>query len=292
MAFSSLFPICCPCFSAYFKKRIFHVLDYCCTCTSFFSASRRSIGQRKAAWTWDVDWSGRQCLRHSGYGLHTAGIFDMACIGAWCVWTHECCFFRHGNDLPLNLTSSLFFFFFFFLFFCVFTQRAGVVEDSLFAGIPLVLPRSLFWLLFRASVCLAFDHGSRAVFVATPACVESRDWHRPSASRSVYHQHPRERNEHGRHGPKKVRRSYCYLACGISQHIQTNWHGLRCKREYTQCGAAFPTNHFNPLCVCTAALITRRRNQIPDGFDITWRKRRKLLHTYHIRGTARIYKLG
>ncbi|KAK3949906.1 hypothetical protein QBC32DRAFT_180556, partial [Pseudoneurospora amorphoporcata] len=57
-----------------------------------FSASRRSVGQEKRHGHGVLIGAGRRCLRHSGYGLHTAGIFDMACIGAWCVWTHDCCF--------------------------------------------------------------------------------------------------------------------------------------------------------------------------------------------------------
>ncbi|EGZ76561.1 hypothetical protein NEUTE2DRAFT_98500 [Neurospora tetrasperma FGSC 2509] len=58
----------------------------------FFFASRRSFGQERRHGHGVLIGAGRRCLRHSGYGLHTAGIFDMACIGAWCVRTHEWCF--------------------------------------------------------------------------------------------------------------------------------------------------------------------------------------------------------
>lgn len=166
-----------------------------------------------------------------------------ACIrlasSTWHALAHGACghmnvvFFSTWKRFPLNLTSSLFFFFFSFAFHPARWSRRGF---SFCRSSPCASPVS-FLAFVQGERLLAFDHGSRAVFVATPACVESRDWHRPTASRSVYHQHPRERNEHGRHGSKRsVGVIVIWLVAYRNTYKHTGIHagGLRCKRKYTQ----------------------------------------------------------
>lgn len=179
-------------------------------------------------------------------------------------------FFSTWKRIPSNLTLSLFFFPSSILLRYHPTRRSR--RGFLF--LP-EFPSCFFGLLFLAFVqgerLVAFDHGSRAIFVATPACVESRDWHRPTASRSVYHQHPK--------GEKRAWATWTQdgpwelLLFGL-WHAATHTNTLAFRQA--ACGTAGKYTHnfavlinesfLKYLCVCTAVLITRRKESNPGSF--------------------------